>query len=82
MVPDDVMIGRIVNRMRTAALPDPEPKVPAECSLLEHARQSSQPGVKGNRLNRKVGHAQKQRQDEHSVDPVSDGWPQFGHQPE
>lgn len=46
---------------------------------LENAHQPSKEGVEGGRIEQEVGHAQKRYQDEHSVNPVPDGWWQSEH---
>jgi hypothetical protein len=46
---------------------------------LKNAHQPSQEGIEGCGVEQEVGHAQKRYQDERSVNPVPDGWPQSGH---
>lgn len=50
--------------------------------LLENAHEPSREGVERFGVEQEIAHAQKRYEDEQSINPVPDGWPQFGHRAE
>ena len=50
----------------------------SNCERLENAHEPSREGVERLGVEEEVGHAQKRHGDEQSINPVFDGWPQFG----
>jgi hypothetical protein len=51
-------------------------------ALLQNAHKPSREGVESVGVEQEVAHAQKRHEDEQSINPVFDGWPQFGHRAE
>jgi hypothetical protein len=47
-------------------------------SWLQNAYKPSREGVERLGIEEEVGHAQKRYDDEQSINPASNGWPQFG----